>query len=724
MLPLKNLFSMSLLVLEMSRVSDNAVLCTPPRYIKRYDWFKEFQEFGFGVKQCMSEISVRGVAGFLQSLVQLPRYSKRLLSITTDALMLPAALALALILKFDRGFVLQNYGHLLIAAVVIGLAIFSLLGLYRAVIRFMGPKVMVTMIVSVTLSVVLLGVYDRSIGTWQLPLSALVIYWAAALLYVTGSRFMVRYLFFYSLKNRSAKRVAIYGAGEAGAKLATVLLGGGDFQPVAFIDDKRTLQGSSVNGLKVYPPRALARLTHKHDLDRVLLAIPSASKRRRREILNALEPFGIHVQLLPDLYDIISGTARIDELQDVEVADLLGRDAVPPNPRLFESCIRGKSVLVTGAGGSIGSELCRQILSLGPQRLVLFELSELALYNIERELSQLAQAVAQPPEIVPLLGHAHHRQRVREVLTAYGVQTVYHAAAYKHVPIVEHNIIEGIHNNVISTWHTAEAALEAGVETFVLISTDKAVNPANVMGATKRMAELVLQALQSRTTITRFCMVRFGNVLDSSGSVVPLFKEQIRRGGPVTVTHPEVIRYFMTIPEAAQLVIQAGAMAKGGDVFVLDMGRPVRIDDLARRMISLMGLTIRDAANPDGDIEIRYTGLRTAEKLFEELLIGTNITGTDHPMILRAMEHSLPWERVQQVLSEMLSALSHADCRRAVALLAEAVAEYRHNPDVRDFVWTQKNTAAPGEDRKIADFVAKRRLAELGGKASGGERPN
>ncbi len=294
----------------------------------------------------------------------------------------------------------------------------------------------------------------------------------------------------------------------------------------------------------------------------------------------------------------------------------------------------------------------------------------------------------------------------------FGVQTVYHAAAYKHVPIVEHNVVEGIHNNVISTWYTAEAALETGVETFVLISTDKAVNPANVMGATKRLAELVLQALQERTTQTRFCMVRFGNVLASSGSVVPLFQEQIRRGGPVTVTHPDVIRYFMTIPEAAQLVLQAGSMAKGGDVFVLDMGRPVRIDDLARRLVNLMGLTVRDLNNPDGDIEIEYTGLRTAEKLFEELLIGTNVTGTDHPMIMRAIEHHLPWVRMQQVLNELLVALASFDCHRALALLGDAVAEYRAEGEIRDYVWTRKAVLPHAPAAKVADFAAKRRLSE------------
>jgi FlaA1/EpsC-like NDP-sugar epimerase len=671
----------------------------------------------------VNEHGIAGLSTLAQSLLALPRRSKRIIMILADAVMLPVALWLALVLKFDRLFAIERYGHLLAATVAIGLTVFSLFGLYRAVIRFMGPKAMAAVVMAVTLSVVLLGIYDRSLGAWQLPSSALAMYWAAALLYVAGSRFIIRYMFFYGLKVRSAKRVAIYGAGEAGAKLSSVLLGGPDFQPVAFIDDKRTLVGNSINGLKVYAADALPALMKKHNLERVLLAIPSASKRRRREILNSLEPLGIHVQLLPDLYDIISGAARIDEFQDVDVVDLLGRDAVPPNLQLFESCIRGKSVLVTGAGGSIGSELCRQIMHLGPKRLVLFEMSELALYNIERELAGLALGVGTPPEIIALLGNAHHRHRVREVLSTFAVQTVYHAAAYKHVPIVEHNVIEGIHNNVIATWHTAEAALETGVETFVLISTDKAVNPANVMGATKRLAELVLQALQARATYTRFCMVRFGNVLASSGSVVPLFKEQIRRGGPVTVTHPDVIRYFMTIPEAAQLVIQAGAMAKGGDVFVLDMGRPVRIDDLARRMISLMGLTIRDAANPEGDIEIQYTGLRTAEKLFEELLIGTNVTGTDHPMILRAMEHSLPWDQTQQLLNELLLALANFDCRRAVGLLAEAVVEYRQTPDLRDLVWAQKSQMLAVDDRKVADFAAKRRQSEASGKASG-ERVN
>jgi FlaA1/EpsC-like NDP-sugar epimerase len=648
------------------------------------------------------------------TVLALPRETKRIIMMAADAIAIPTALWAALALKFDRldPVLESNFAYFLVA---IGSAMFffAAFGLYRAVIRFMGPKAMLTVIAGVSLSVLVLAAFDRFFASHQIPLTAFGIYWALALPWVGGSRFVARYLFLRrSGAKGTAARVAIYGAGNAGARVCSALLGGPDFHPVAFIDDKKSLQGSSINGIAVHGPEALRELVRRRRIDRILLAMPSTSRRRRREILTALEPLGVHVQSLPNLSDMISGKAQINELCDVDVSDLLGRDPVPPRPKLFGSCIRGKCVLVTGAGGSIGSELCRQIIRLDPTRLVLFEMSELALYNIQRELEEVAARERLTVEIVPLLGNAHHRHRVREVLSTFGVQTIYHAAAYKHVPIVEHNVIEGVHNNVISTWYTAEAALETGVETFVLISTDKAVNPANVMGATKRQAELVLQALQERTTHTRFCMVRFGNVLASSGSVVPLFQEQIRRGGPVTVTHPDVIRYFMTIPEAAQLVLQAGSMAKGGDVFVLDMGRPVRIDDLARRLISLMGLTVRDATNPDGDIEIEYTGLRTAEKLFEELLIGTNVTGTDHPMIMRAIEHHLPWARMQQMLNEQLVALASFDCHRALALLAESVAEYQAEVDIRDYVWTRKAVLPHAPAAKVADFAAKRRQSE------------
>jgi FlaA1/EpsC-like NDP-sugar epimerase len=668
---------------------------------------------------------LRTVPAVAAKLVGLPRSAKRSIMILADALAIPTAFWAALVLKFDSfDLQLASVVSYFVVAVASALTVFSVLGLYRAVIRFMGAKVMLAVVVGVTLFVLVVAAYDNFEAGKQLAASTLTIFWALALLYVVGSRFFVRYLFSRTRNGHPPAPVAIYGAGDAGARLSSILIGGPHFEPVAFVDDKRSLQGIQINGIRVSDPRDLPTLIRKHGIERVLLAMPSASRRRRREILTSLAPLGIHVQSLPDLSDIIAGKASIDELHDVDVSDLLGRDAVPPNPQLFESCIRNKCVMVTGAGGSIGSELCRQIMRLGPRRLILFEMSELALYNIQRELEELSNNEGLAVEILPLLGNAHHRHRVREVIGTCGVQTIYHAAAYKHVPIVEHNVVEGIHNNVISTWYTAEAALESGVETFVLISTDKAVNPANVMGATKRLAELVLQALQERTSTTRFCMVRFGNVLASSGSVVPLFREQIRRGGPVTVTHPDVIRYFMTIPEAAQLVIQAGSMAKGGDVFVLDMGRPVRIDDLARRMISLMGLTVRDASSPDGDIEIEYTGLRTAEKLFEELLIGTNVTGTDHPMIMRAIEHSLPWQRMQQLLNDLLIALASFDCRRSLALLSESVAEYHATHAINDYIWARKAVPAAVDGGKVADFAAKRRLSDAAAKPSQGQLPN
>ncbi len=662
-------------------------------------------------------------ASAAEAILALPRPTKRLIMLAADAVAIPIAFWAALVLKFDRldPYLAQNLAYFAVA-VSSALFFFSVFGLYRAVIRFVGPKAMVTVIAGVSLSVLMLAGFDRLVASHQIPLSAFGIYGALALLYVGGSRFVARYLFLRTTNGKPVARVAIYGAGDAGARVSSVLLGSRDFEPVAFIDDKRSLQGSNINGIRVYGSDCLMELVRRRKIDRILLAMPTASRRRRREVLTQLEPLGVHVQSLPNLSDLISGKAQINELRDVDVSDLLGRDPVPPNPKLFGSGIRGKCVLVTGAGGSIGSELCRQILRLSPSRLVLFEMSELALYRIQRELEQIAAHEKLSVEVVPLLGNAHHRHRVREVLSTFGVQTIYHAAAYKHVPIVEHNVVEGVHNNVISTWYTAEAAIETGVETFVLVSTDKAVNPANVMGATKRLAELVLQALQERSPQTRFCMVRFGNVLASSGSVVPLFQEQIRRGGPVTVTHRDVIRYFMTIPEAAQLVIQAGSMAQGGDVFVLDMGRPVRIDDLARRLVNLMGLTVRDASNPEGDIAIEYTGLRPAEKLFGELLIGSNVTGTDHPMIMRAIEHRLSWPKMQQILNDLLVALASFDCHSALELLTASVAEYRAEADIRDYVWTRKAALPNAPAAKVADFAAKRRLSEAG-KPTQGQNP-
>jgi FlaA1/EpsC-like NDP-sugar epimerase len=554
-------------------------------------------------------------------------------------------------------------------------------------------------------AVVMLAVNQALLGA-PYPVELFAMYFGIALLYVGVSRFGVRELL--RLGSGSAERVIIYGAGSAGAQLSSALRTSGQFKPVAMVDDNHKLQGVRVNGFRVLGPDRLIDLRERYGAELVLLAVPSATRRRRSKVIESLTGLGFKVLKVPDIAEIASGKARLEEVRDIDVHDLLGRDPVPPNPALLCACIRGKSILVTGAGGSIGSELCRQIMELAPRRLVLMEVSELALYEIERELRSLNARLGNRIELMVLLGNAHHKHRVREIMTTFGIQTVYHTAAYKHVPIVEHNMIEGIHNNIFATYNTAEAALECRVETFVLISTDKAVNPTNVMGCTKRVAEMVLQGLQQRSTNTRFCMVRFGNVLESSGSVVPLFREQIRDGGPVTVTHPDVIRYFMTIPEASQLVIQAGSMGSGGDVFVLDMGSPVRIADLAKRMIQLAGYTVRDDKNPDGDIEIRFTGLRPAEKLFEELLIGKNVTGTEHPRILRAMEQSLPWDQMRHMLDELAICAARFDCERARAILLRTVPEYRPTEKVQDHVWLHNGLRVSGavlaDDEKVREL--------------------
>ncbi|RPI14989.1 MAG: polysaccharide biosynthesis protein [Lysobacterales bacterium] len=631
------------------------------------------------------------LALLLARIVALPRYVKRAVLLAVDATMIPLALFTAVLLKegsLEAARAVEPWVYLAITAV--SLPVFARIGLYRAVLRFLGSRAAYAVLTGVSASVLTLLVIALTGVSDHVSLPVTAIFMALALVYVGGTRMVARDVL--TQRFRSAERVVIYGAGKAGTSLIASLNVGRNFVPVGFVDDNQAIVGSTIRGVRVWPVGHLPELVRDYGVTRVLLAVPSVSRRRRQEILAALEPLGVYVQSVPDIADVVVGKARLEDLRDVDSADLLGRDAVAPDERLFDACIRGKVVMVTGAGGSIGSELCRQIAALGPRRLVLFEMSELALYQIERELRSSISRERLDFELVSLLGNAHHKYRVREVIQAFGVQTVYHAAAYKHVPIVEHNVIEGIHNNVIGTWYTAEASLECGVETFVLVSTDKAVNPTNVMGATKRLAEIVLQGLQERGSRTRFCMVRFGNVLESSGSVVPVFREQLRNGGPITVTHPDVIRYFMTIPEASQLVLQAGAMAQGGDVFVLDMGKPIRIADLARRMIKLAGLTVRDAQNPDGDVEIVYTGLRPAEKLYEELLIGSNVSGTGHPMIMRAREHSLPWDEVQQLLHDLIVAMGQFDVQTARELLKRGVSEYRPSGEIVDRVWARRES--------------------------------
>lgn len=581
-------------------------------------------------------------------------------------------------------------------------------GLYASIVRYMGLTLIAVGLRSTFVVSAIVMAIAAFAGIMSAPIRVGIVFWAFSLILVIGGRLAAR--MFLSRRNANREAVIIYGAGSGGAQLVSALISGDDYLPVALVDDNMDLHGKRIHGLRVYSPARLEELVVEKGASGVLLAMPSVSRRRRRQVLQRLSEFPVHVQTVPEIRDMVSGKARLDDVRDVDVEDLLGRNPVPPNPTLLDACIKEKVVMVTGAGGSIGSELCYQILKLAPTRLVLFELSEAALYTIERKIRMLAGKKNIVCDIVALLGSVHHEHRVREVIRTFEVQTIYHAAAYKHVPIVEHNVFEGIHNNVFGTLYTARAAIDAGAESFVLISTDKAVNPVNVMGATKRFAELILQALQTQTDSTKLSMVRFGNVLESSGSVVPLFKEQIRNGGPVTVTHRDIIRYFMTIPEAAQLVIQAGSMATGGDVFVLDMGKPVKILDLAERMIKLMGMTVRNSKQLDGDIEIEFIGLRPAEKLYEELLIGSNVTGTEHPRIMRADEDCLTLEALSELLDKLLQASQDLDYDKARKILLTAVKEYDPQHDIEDLIWARKIALGEsvGKDR-IIDFPTRPR---------------
>lgn len=631
------------------------------------------------------------------------RNQKQLTMVAADVLGYCGCVVAACWLLQGTNLTIGSLTILVLAAVLIAVPLTWALGLYRSIIRYMGLDLFVAGLKTSFISAIGVGVIAVLANAVSAPLRWSVAYGALSLIYVVGSRMLAR--LFLNRRNATREQVIIYGAGEGGARLAAALFSGDDYLPVAMVDDNLHLLGKRVSGMEVFPPSRLAEIVESTEATGVLLAIPSASRHRRRQILEQLSKYPVHVRTIPEIRDLVSGKSRVDDLSEVDVKDILGRDEVPPNDSLLKGSVTGKRVMVTGAGGSIGSELCRQILRLEPRRLVCFDVSEPSLYQIDQELNRLIQKKQVDCEIVALLGSVHHENRVREAMDAFEIQTVYHAAAYKHVPIVEHNLFEGVHNNVFGTLHTARAAIAAGVETFVLISTDKAVNPTNVMGATKRLSEQVLQAYNSRAETTRFCIVRFGNVLESSGSVVPLFREQIRSGGPVTVTHRDIIRYFMTIPEAAQLVIQAASMATGGDVFVLDMGDPVRIQDLARRMINLMGLTIRNEENPDGDIEIQYVGLRPAEKLYEELLIGSSVTGTEHPRIMRADEDALSFQELDGLIGELKRASANFDYAGARAILMSAVTEYRPTNGIDDLIWIRKSgSSADIEQHKVVDF--------------------
>jgi FlaA1/EpsC-like NDP-sugar epimerase len=641
------------------------------------------------------------------------RPRKALILIGADIVFAVLALWSSFSLRWGTLFVPRNIEWTLIAiAPVLAVPIFIRLGLYRAIIRYIEMKALWTIVQAVTIYaaafslIYFLPFIFYESGIRNLPRTVPILNWLIMVLLVGSSRFFARWWLGdtytrlgggHSFDQQPKKKVLIYGAGSGGVQLASALALGREFEPVAFIDDDPSLHRHKIHGLKIYPFSALSYLIDRYEVASVLLAMPSAKRSRQSELIRRLEPYAVHVLSMPGVSEIAEGKITFDSLREVGIEDLLGRDPVIPDSALLHANITGKVVMVTGAGGSIGSELCRQIIALNPSALILFELSEYALYAIEQELLLQSPRLGthEKTPIYAILGSVADARRLISVCETFKVQTIYHAAAYKHVPIVEHNPVAAIHNNVFGTLRTAEAAVLAQVETFVLISTDKAVRPTNTMGATKRFAELILQAFSAEPSIcqsTRFTMVRFGNVLGSSGSVVPLFKEQIKRGGPVTVTDPGIIRYFMTIPEAAQLVIQAGAMGGGGDVFVLDMGEPVRILDLAKRMIHLSGLEIKDLEHPDGEIEICFTGLRPGEKLYEELLIGDNVTETGHPRIMRAEEHVIAWTDLSRRLERLDKAAEQDDHEQIREILLETVSGFAPQCGIEDLLWKQAQT--------------------------------
>lgn len=627
-------------------------------------------------------------------LIERPRWFKRSVLIINDLVLLSLAVWAAYTLRLSRLYVPPDLDKWLVmaAAPVIGVAVFYMRGLYKLVTRFIGPEGTTRIYIAVFIAAVLWAVAVLMSGVKDHPRSAIVIYALIAALLIRLSRQWAGALLLAAAPQHQPasfdqrKNVIIYGAGTIGIQLLRALNEAGGYKTVAFIDSNPSLAGQLVHGVKVLRPEKIGKVIADENVKEVLLATPTALRGERRIALKVLEAFPVVVKTLPALEEIASGNVQVSDLRPIDVEDLLGRDPVTPDMELLAANVQGKVVMITGAGGSIGSELTRQLLRLGPKTLVLFELSEVALYDISMEIEDIkrrlqeegaAGALIASANVVAVLGSVLDRKLVARIIQERGVEVIYHAAAYKHVPIVELNPFAGLQNNTFGTLVVAEVAKELRVERFVLVSSDKAVRPTNIMGASKRLAEQILQALaQERGTSTIFTMVRFGNVLDSSGSVVKLFRNQIKAGGPVTVTHAEVIRYFMSIPEAAQLVIQAGTMAAGGEVFVLEMGTPVKIDDLARTMIRLSGREVRDEKHPDGDIAIAYIGLRPGEKLYEELLIGENTTGTSHPRIFKTSEPIVPFEELAAVLERLEDAIQRLDEAEMQELLRSVVEGY------------------------------------------------
>ena len=637
-------------------------------------------------------------------LISLPRIQKQLLAIAVDVASILLSVWLAYSLRLETFHVPVNDEYLLyIIPIFIAIPIFIKLGLYRAIFRYVGQHAIWTVVKAVALYGLIFfflllgwdflglprsgGFLPRSLGISQ----PLVLFLLIAL-----SRSLVRLWLASNTnvhKKKHERRTLIYGAGASGMQIGSSLKYGGQYYLVGYVDDDRQLRHKNINGLKVYGVDEIDSLIKEYGVTDILLALPSIQQSRRNEILNDLRRFHVHVRSLPSLTDLAEGKVKVSDIRELDVGDLLGRNPVAPNKELFEKNITNQVVMVTGAGGSIGSELTRQILFAKPKTLILLEQSEFALYTLDAELKARIKDEQLDVELISLLGNVRQYEWLKKICSTWRINTIYHAAAYKHVPIVEHNITEGVFNNVWGTLNAARAAIESGVDQFVLISTDKAVRPTNVMGASKRLAEMVLQALANQSgNKTQLSMVRFGNVLGSSGSVVPLFRSQINAGGPVTVTHPDVTRYFMTIPEAAQLVIQAGAMASisdqsgQGTVFVLDMGEPVKIVDLAERMIELSGFSLQDESNPDGDIAIEVVGLRPGEKLYEELLIGDNPMPTQHSRIMKAQETYLPWNQLQAELNTLEQSLSSADAPAIYQQLQKLVTGFVPDSSIVDWV--------------------------------------
>jgi len=632
-------------------------------------------------------------------LISLSRFNKRFIMILFDSFAVIFILLLAFSIRFGYLYfpeMTNSEGNLsamfwvIISAPFIAIPIFQIFDLYRSIIRYIGLKSLAIVVQAVSLYAVIWGLITYMFELPGIPRSAIIINWMLAVIFIGGSRLFARWYLAGNIQKKNKnykKKVLIYGAGSVGMQLSITIGSSNEFDHIAFIDDSKSLHGRQINGIKVFPSSSVSSLVEKKNIDEILLAIPSLTLSRRKEIITYLSSMEIPVRIIPSMLALAHGELKVEDLREVVIEDLLGRESIPPNEKLLNLRTTGKAILVTGAGGSIGSELSRQLIMLKPKRIILYDINEYSLYKINSEIELIDNLDV---EFFPVLGSVQDKRRLSKVCQHFSIQVIYHAAAYKHVPMVEYNTSEGVLNNIIGTLIASEVAIKHKVETFVFISTDKAVRPTNTMGATKRSAELILQAQSAKKHNTCFTMVRFGNVLDSSGSVIPLFRKQIKSGGPVTVTDINIVRYFMTKTEAIELVIQAGAMSKGGDVFVLDMGEPIRIDDLARKMIQLSGLKVIEKDRSDGDIEIKYIGLRPGEKLYEELLVGGEVTSTDNPLIMRSKEDFITWDKLLPNITRLADAAKDSQQEEIRRILKMIIKDFTPQCEIEDHLFDKK----------------------------------